>query len=91
MGINNRDSTNKGSIDHKYGYFWLQSPIVISVLTSLWNQSIKTCVCKNDIRTELPTARSYTTITHHYRYTQKYGYARMHVVVCNVGRERGIV
>ena len=40
-GIDNRDSTNNDSIDHKYRYFWLQSRIVISVLTSLWNRSIE--------------------------------------------------
>ena len=40
MGIDNCDSTNNDSIDHKYGYFCLQSPIVVSVLTSLWNRSI---------------------------------------------------
>ena len=39
MGIDNRNSTNNNSINHKYGYFWLQSPIVISVLMSLWNRS----------------------------------------------------
>jgi len=56
MEIDNRNSTNNDSIDHKYRYFWLQSPIVISVLTSLWNRSIDLLIYKIVMGTHSPSS-----------------------------------